>query len=63
METDSTTVKTDSLSISFNFEQNKKQNDIQMNKPNLVENLIENIEFFFTNMFLKDYYENIKKNK
>jgi|UniRef100_A0A6C0D9C5 hypothetical protein len=54
---DTTTVKNDSLSNNIN------QINTQNNTPNLVENLFENIEQFFTNMFLKDYYENIKKNK
>ena len=61
MDTDINIVKTDSLSN--NVSQINKKNDTQNNIPNLVENLFENIEQFFTNMFLKDYYENIKKNK
>ena len=39
-----------------NDDDNKQNN-------NLIDNLIENIEQFFTNIFLKNYFETIKKNK
>lgn len=36
-------------------------NDKKFN--NIVDNLFENIEQFFTNIFFKNYFETIKKNK
>lgn len=38
-------------------------NDNKNNNNNIVDNLFENIEQFFTNIFLKNYFETIKKNK
>jgi hypothetical protein len=46
-----------SLEFCISNDDNDKKNN------NVVDNLIENIEQFFTNLFFKDYFEIMKKNK
>lgn len=35
----------------------------EKNKDNLLDIIFGNIENFFTNLFLKDYFDSLKKNK
>lgn len=48
---------------SLESKQASETNNDKAKKNSVVETILEFMDELFTNIFMKDYYENIKKNK